>query len=918
MDIQQERDRSIYQTLDINPQNQEYAHLLNRSNSETNLHSTKRIYNRKEIRAISRKKKTDMLKDLRIQQKRFHIENQLQLIEPTEDNKNKLEQSNSASINADVKVSLLDQQAPRQSQGCCSFWGIFRRKNKAIEKPNISKQRRKSNRSRLISKTVQDWIIYMEKNLKQIQDTQWSNNLKIYLKKNLNTFQSTKFRSQIYYLNYTKQAIGNQLQSVPGRARMETIKPSMTSPRQIKHSRPISTNIGTTNNDDHSSKEVLRMQQRNTVSSRKNTVNRENENDHNNEYVIEYSVKSVEKLNELGKASQPENIQIEHFVETKSDDELSDIYAGKNDLQESQEWRLRTQFNFQRYLYQVSDLRKDNELLETMELPMKTLFDIIKHQLMHEQNPLNVVCQTFAQYFIKQYKNVIITDQSEDNFYLISEQENDQFELTSINPLQRQIIEQSLINNLLDEYLDQENDNFSERIEINFQNETRKQKSQQHHRNISRISKHKKSSNKLIELRKNIYRDAKMILQDIKVFSCIIYGCCIRFYSTVIKSQELENMKEDLIETLMKCVQGQRLANFSQQVCSIITMEEDIRLQRQINKFRNVKLIELGLNPMFCLDETSNIMDLFNEQVAQEISNGDIGGSSGNQKKSKNHKPTIKDLDSTHKRKSQITDESKKKRMSYQPFLTEQSKQGEDEKTEKYFSLRLDQTDDNELFYSILNPSVESEEDDEEEKLLENEIKSRSKVEMIQLLHNKIEKRLSVRPYEIAIQEFRKILNYPAPLDKMRCILRISKIIVKNINAFWKGISIDRDKLTIDADSILGIYIFIIINSDIPNLMAQIKFMQTFSTPYVQNITKLGYCLDTLNIALNHILNMDQTKLMNWKSPNEFDRDEIISERRSLTKSYRESIISRKRVESLRIQDDPFDSYKASEGIKLF
>jgi len=54
----------------------------------------------------------------------------------------------------------------------------------------------------------------------------------------------------------------------------------------------------------------------------------------------------------------------------------------------------------------------------------------------------------------------------------------------------------------------------------------------------------------------------------------------------------------------------------------------------------------------------------------------------------------------------------------------------------------------------------------------------------------------------------------------MRSILRLSKIIVKSINMFWKGINVDKNKLTIDGDSILAIYLYIIINSDIPNLWA--------------------------------------------------------------------------------------------------
>jgi len=83
----------------------------------------------------------------------------------------------------------------------------------------------------------------------------------------------------------------------------------------------------------------------------------------------------------------------------------------------------------------------------------------------------------------------------------------------------------------------------------------------------------------------------------------------------------------------------------------------------------------------------------------------------------------------------------------------------------------------------------------------------------------------------------------------------ISNKIVKSINHFWSGLGIDSEKLTIDGDSLLMIYIFITINAQVPDLFAQIKFMNSFATPFVRT-TKLGYCLTTLEISITHILNM--------------------------------------------------------------
>jgi Vacuolar sorting protein 9 (VPS9) domain len=58
------------------------------------------------------------------------------------------------------------------------------------------------------------------------------------------------------------------------------------------------------------------------------------------------------------------------------------------------------------------------------------------------------------------------------------------------------------------------------------------------------------------------------------------------------------------------------------------------------------------------------------------------------------------------------------------------------------------------------------------------------------------------------------------------------------------------------------IYIFITINAQVPDLFAQIKFMNSFATPFVRT-TKLGYCLTTLEIAVTHILNMSSDDYKN-------------------------------------------------------
>lgn len=70
------------------------------------------------------------------------------------------------------------------------------------------------------------------------------------------------------------------------------------------------------------------------------------------------------------------------------------------------------------------------------------------------------------------------------------------------------------------------------------------------------------------------------------------------------------------------------------------------------------------------------------------------------------------------------------------------------------------------------------------------------------------------------------------------------------------------DKLVIDGDNILCLYLYIILRARIPNMFAFMKMMDVFSTSYVRSISRFGYCLCTLEIALERITNNSMEDLL--------------------------------------------------------
>lgn len=93
------------------------------------------------------------------------------------------------------------------------------------------------------------------------------------------------------------------------------------------------------------------------------------------------------------------------------------------------------------------------------------------------------------------------------------------------------------------------------------------------------------------------YKSAQGALAEVKQFLCIMYGACLRFYNTVIRLSQLEEMKEDIIEVLTKMVFKQdKMAQLQVQLCRVCTIEEERILQIKIKDLEGAKPGQIGLS----------------------------------------------------------------------------------------------------------------------------------------------------------------------------------------------------------------------------------------------------------------------------------------------------------------------------------
>ena len=149
-----------------------------------------------------------------------------------------------------------------------------------------------------------------------------------------------------------------------------------------------------------------------------------------------------------------------------------------------------------------------------------------------------------------------------------------------------------------------------------------------------------------------------------------------------------------------------------------------------------------------------------------------------------------------------------------------------------------------------------------------------------------VDAKLAIKPYIYAIKNLRKIRDYECPIDKMRCITQTSRHIVQAIDTFWQGVTqIDKKKLTLDADELLMIFIYVALRSKVYELLAQLKFINEFSTNTLR-LSKLGYCILTLEVALQQILQMESRQVLARSCKPIQNAEELINLQSSLKSSF--------------------------------
>ena len=116
-------------------------------------------------------------------------------------------------------------------------------------------------------------------------------------------------------------------------------------------------------------------------------------------------------------------------------------------------------------------------------------------------------------------------------------------------------------------------------------------------------------------------------------------------------------------------------------------------------------------------------------------------------------------------------------------------------------------------------------------------------------------------PYISAINLLKSIKKYKTPFEKIILIAAISDQIMESATSFWKDMEsyIEKDYLFIEADEIINIFLYIIIHSQMPEILLYCKIIKNFTTQFTKGFN-ISYNYTLLEASLDYINGLKDIK----------------------------------------------------------
>ena len=377
------------------------------------------------------------------------------------------------------------------------------------------------------------------------------------------------------------------------------------------------------------------------------------------------------------------------------------------------------------------------------------------------------------------------------------------------------------------------------------------------------------------------------ITSSLQNFICNMHCTVKLFYSTVIDYAPFQEEKDDLINMLITLFfKTGSLYETIYNLYSISFSQQIQDLQDKLITLKDVKPKNLGVQIKFCLDDDTLELQKSILKKKREEKEGKEKEEKEKEDKEKNKNMDKQNsgLDLIKEGEEEEKDEDEDKEENNDKEDNNDNIDNNDINTEAIINKKSKEKNDESSVYLLEKINSEMF-DDKNENIplyagfaqIRNTINSfNNKKFLFPKLHNKLRDTIAIKdqyineakvvgklpvPYLSAIKLLKSLKKYKAPFEKIVIIAAISDQITESASNFWSEMEkyVKNSFLFIEADEIMTIFLFIMIKSQMPEIIIFSKMITNFTTPNTRSFN-LSYNFTLLEAALEYISSLKDLK----------------------------------------------------------
>ena len=355
--------------------------------------------------------------------------------------------------------------------------------------------------------------------------------------------------------------------------------------------------------------------------------------------------------------------------------------------------------------------------------------------------------------------------------------------------------------------------------------------------------------NEVIESYRNNMNENKMsckekaedIINQLQEFISMIQVVIKIFYSKSISYIYFKDEKDEFINLVSFFIfNNEKIYKKFFELFELMNTEKEKILEQKFEQFKDIQPEKVGIKDKFCLNQkTREFMDKL-------------------QKEEKN-----KEIENIKKENMELEFETNDNRLTFN--INGEEKDLNDDDNINTFETKEKNKDLNNKNIEVKDSINNSVNVNDQSRLTTENFKISSDTGKLNIFTKDIFENSSEIdpniPYSKAIVYMQKIVDFKAPLSKLIVVASVSNIITECVNRYWENMKyiIKPEMLSIDADELMTIFIYIICKCRMSSLLVHADFINYFTTPITKN-AMIGYYYTTLQGCLDFLMTLKEEK----------------------------------------------------------